>query len=612
MGWRQATERPGWPRWPRLEQFGTDLSRSLAQSGDSPPAVPRPDVLNRLAAVLSRQSGANAALVGRPGSGRRTSVHALAWALAHGQAPRSLAERQCYVIEASRLVIGTHYRGELEDRLERLGQEVADGAGRLVVALLGAPGLLQGEASTAAGGAGLGRLLRGGGWILVVSPDELSHLVRQVPAWESLVQTVAVDDWDDRSAAKALESRLPGLAAHHGVTFSSDVAELSVALARRYLWARALPGAAIGLVDQASALARVVDTQRVDRPELLQAIADMTGLPLHGLTQAGPGANADDDSSSHRWASIESVLERRVVGQHQAVHAVAAALRRARAGLSDPRRPLGSLLFIGPTGVGKTELARALADFLFGDDEALVRVDMSEYMERHAVARLIGAPPGYVGFELPGQLTDPVRRQPFSIVLLDEIEKAHADVLNLLLQVLEDGRLTDGHGRTVYFRHSVVIMTSNVGSMEARDVPDQGPETWRTLAWRLLRPELLNRLDDIIAFSPLTPEVMEQVVDIQLRRAMPRLQPWHVRVRLAPTARRALATRGFQPELGARPLRRLVEHEVLDPLAAALLAGHIRSGNQVDVDATLNGFVWKTTTSEEIGGEMESHGTLVC
>lgn len=536
-------------------------------------------------------------------------MRALAWAIAHGQAPPSVAERQCYAVEATRLVVGTHYRGELEDRLERLGQEVADGAGRLVVALWGMPLLLQGESGTSSGGAAVGRLLRAGGWVVVISPDERSQLDRLVPGWDALIQPVVLDDWDEHSATAAVEAHLPSLAAHHAVTFAPETAELSVALARRYLWTRALPGAAIDLVDQAAAWARVAGNLRVDRHALLEAIGQATGLPMHGLGVAAPGRTSGDDET--RWAAIEAVLERRVAGQQPAVHAIAGALRRARTGLSDPRRPLGSLLFIGPTGVGKTELARALAEFLFGNDEALVRVDMSEYLERHAVARLIGAPPGYVGFELPGQLTDPVRRQPFSVVLLDEIEKAHADVLNLLLQVLEDGRLTDGHGRTVYFRHTVVIMTSNVGSMEARDLPDQGPQTWRDLAWRLLRPELLNRLDDIIAFSPLTAEVMEHVVDIQLRRAAVRLEPWHVRLQLTAEARRLLATRGFQPELGARPLRRLVEHEVLDPLASALLAGDIRAGNMVEVDATLNRLVWKTNTDDEHGSEVDSHGTLV-
>lgn len=606
--WSRWTERPGWPRWPRLEQFGIDLTRELARSGEPAPVVARPELRARLCAALIRQAGANVALVGLPGSGRRTSVRALAWDLARGAAPAALAGRQCYLLDATRLVIGTHYRGELEGRLDRLGDEVADGAGHLVVALIGAPLLLQGEAGATSGGAAVGRLLRAGGWVLVLTPEEWSQLSRFLPASENLVQPVEVPEWDDAAAVQALDACLPALAAHHGLVFAPDVAELSIALARRYLWTRALPGGAIALVDQASALARIASAARVGRPELLEAVADSTGLPLRGLAVAASGA--PDTHDERRWSSIEAALERRVVGQAPAVRAVAGALRRARAGLSDPRRPLGSLLFIGSTGVGKTEMARALAEFLFGDDETLVRVDMSEYMERHSVARLIGAPPGYVGFELPGQLTDPVRRQPFSVVLLDEIEKAHADVLNLLLQILEDGRLTDGHGRTVYFRHTLVVLTSNIGSVEARDLSDRSPDTWRALAWRLLRPELLNRLDEIIAFSPLTPEVMDNVVEVQLGRAVARLQPWHVRVRLTPVARRALALAGFQPDLGARPLRRLIEHELLDPLAAALLAGRLPSGTDVVIDGTLDGFVWNSITDQNTGEEQRD-GTFV-
>lgn len=270
---------------------------------------------------------------------------------------------------------------------------------------------------------------------------------------------------------------------------------------------------------------------------------------------------------------MEETLGRRVLGQPRAVRAVASALRRARAGIGDLRRPLGSFLFIGPTGVGKTETAHAIAHFLFDDETALVRVDMSEYMERHSVARLIGAPPGYVGFELPGQLTAPVRRRPFSVVLFDEVEKAHPDVLNLLLQVLEDGRLTDGYGRTVDFQHTVVVLTSNAGSVDTANAGVRSGRSYHQAAEELLRPELLNRLDEVMLFNPLSQEVLEEIVDLQLGDASKRLADWGLTIRLAPQARRDLAERGYDPRYGARPLRRLVEREVLDPIASALLAG---------------------------------------
>jgi ATP-dependent Clp protease ATP-binding subunit ClpA len=328
--------------------------------------------------------------------------------------------------------------------------------------------------------------------------------------------------------------------------------------------------------------------EEVGRSLLLEAVAARTGLPLKGLDVTLPGGDLED-----RWLGAEDTLARRVVGQDRAVEAVAAALRRARAGLGDPRRPLGSFLFLGPTGVGKTELARTLTEFLFGKEEALVRVDMSEYMERHAVARLIGAPPGYVGFELPGQLTDPVLRRPFSVVLMDEAEKAHPDVLNLLLQILEDGRLTDGYGHTVDFRHTVIVLTSNAGSQEARGAGEHAPEIFLEFVRRLFRPELLNRLDDVVMFSPLSVEDMERIVDLQLRRAGERLGAWGVSVHLTPAARRALARAGHDPELGARPLRRLIDREILDVLARALLSGKLAPGERVVFDGAPGRWTWR-------------------
>lgn len=477
-----------------------------------------------------------------------------------------------YWLDGRRLVSGTRYRGELEERIARIGREAAAGHGRLVL-VLDRPELLVGGESGPSGGAALAALLESGGWLLPMVPEQLSAVEGAVPDWDRLVQSVAIPEWDDESAAGAVTGWLPALAEHHDRTYPAETSMLAVRLSRRYLRTPALPGAAVDLLDQAGALARVDGSASVGRAQLLASVAVRTGLPLAGLDASlGLGGNTD------RWVRAEQVLQARVVGQPRAVGAVAGALRRARVGIGDARRPLGSFLFVGPTGVGKTELARAVADFLFGDEDALVRIDMSEYMERHAVARLIGAPPGYVGFDLPGQLTDPVRRRPFSVVLFDEAEKAHPDVLNLLLQVLEDGRLTDGYGRTVDFRHTVVVLTSNAGSTAARDADVAGDEArlgeiYVQAARQLLRPELLNRLDDVVLFPPLSQESIERIVDLQLARATRRLDAWGLQVRLTPATRHALALRAYHPEYGARPLRRLIEREVLDPIAHALLSG---------------------------------------
>lgn len=571
-----------WPRWPLLDRFGHDLTRAV-QSGQSDPVVGREDVVAHLMAVLLRRDGAAAALVGPPGCGRRTCILALARALASPEASSGLAGRHVYLLPSVRLLAGARHPAEWEERCASLAAEVAAGRDRLVLALPDPAALLRGAPNAAAL---LRSLLTATGCVLVVTPAEWEALALQVPEWERLVQGVPVPLWDAEAALPAVLAHLPGLERHHGLDCSPAVAAAACRLAARYLGTAALPGSALDLLDLAAGLCRVEGSPILSEVHLRVAISRRTGLPLASLDADRTARDAD------RWVRPEAVLSRRVVGQDAALAAVAGALRRARAGLNDPRRPLGSFLFVGPTGVGKTELARALAEFLFGDEQALVRIDMSEYMERHAVARLIGAPPGYVGFDLPGQLTEPVRRRPFSVVLLDEVEKAHPDVLNLLLQVLEDGRLTDGHGRTVDFRNAVLILTSNAGSAEAYRQGGWTATQWREAVWRLFRPELLNRLDEIVAFSPLSPAHMEQVVQMQIERAAARLQPWSVSVRLTPAAVRELAAAGYSPELGARPLRRLIDREILDPLARALLAGTLPPGEEVVIDGSPGHWRW--------------------
>lgn len=588
MPWKKPRNRT---RWNLLERYGQDLTR--APSGHPEPLVEREETGRLLAGALLRETGGNAALVGPPGSGRRSAVRALARTIARG-----LEDRQVFWVDAARLVAGSRYRGELEERVSRLGAEVAAGRGRLVVVLEDAELLVAGDAGNVSGGIALARLLASGGWVLPLTTGQRGVLARAVPGWETLVQTVEVPEWDDEACEEVLAVRLPGLEEHHGLRFDSEAPWTAVRLARRYLKGRALPGAALDLLDHASALARVSGKREVGRGLLLEAVAERTGLPLEGLDAILPGAGSVD-----RWLGAEEALARRVVGQKRAVTAVAAALRRARTGLGDPRRPIGSFLFVGPTGVGKTELGRALAEFLFGDEGSLVRVDMSEYMERHAVARLIGAPPGYVGFELPGQLTDPVMRRPFSVVLMDEAEKAHPDVLNLLLQILEDGRLTDGYGRTVDFRHTVIVLTSNAGSREAQGADERAPEVFMEHVRRLFRPELLNRLDDVVLFSPLSMSDMEQIAGLQLERSCERLEAWSVSVDMTPAARKSLARAGHDPEYGARPLRRLIDREILDLLARALLSGELAPGKRVLFDGGPGGWTWRQSREEDGTGE---------
>lgn len=564
----------GWPRWPSLERYGQDLTQTV-RTGGGGPALGREDVLEYLVAVLLRRDCPAAALLGPVGSGRRTCLVALARGITGGGLPVTLGRRQLYLLSTSHLLAGARYQGEVEDRFSKVVAEALAGRDRLIIGLTEPDRLI---AALGYGASLLVNLIRAVPAVFLATPGEWEAATQQLAPLGHLVEAISVPIWDEEAATPAVAAHLPALAAHHGVTADLGLAALACRLAARYITGVPLPGSAISLLDLAASFCRSRGDRVLGPSHLLLAVSRRTGLPL-GRVGMGPVGDGGDP-----WLGMEKALGRRVVGQEPALASVASALRRARAALGDPRRPLGSFLFVGPTGVGKTELARTLAEFLFGDEKALVRIDMSEYMERHAVARLIGAPPGYVGFDLPGQLTEPVRRRPFAVVLFDEVEKAHPDVLNLLLQVLEDGRLTDGHGRTVDFRHTVIILTSNVGSVAARAQGGWPRERWLEAAWQHFRPELLNRLDEVIAFAPLTPEDVERIAAIQLERLARRLEPWAVRLRLTPAALTALARAGYSPELGARPLRRLIDREVVDPLVRALLAGEIPPGTEVVVD----------------------------
>ncbi|MFC2106524.1 AAA family ATPase, partial [Candidatus Bipolaricaulota bacterium] len=365
---------------------------------------------------------------------------------------------------------------------------------------------------------------------------------------------------------------------HHEITISDEAIIAAARLSERYIAERFLPDKAIDLVDEAASRMRVDGTgDSVTEAEIAGLVSQWTGIPAERMLE----------EERSRLTNMEGALHARVIDQDEGVRAVAEAVRHSRAGLSDPRRPIGTFLFLGPTGVGKTELAKALASFLFGSDGALLRIDMSEYMERHAVARLIGSPPGYVGYEEGGQLTEAVRRRPYQVILLDEIEKAHPQVMNLLLQLLDEGRLTDGHGRTVDFRHTILIMTSNIGSeyFQSDDAEEVIHKQVRDAMRETLRPEFLNRIDETIIFHPLSESAIEKIVELKITDLNERLQEQDIRLTLTDEAKRVLAKAGFDPHYGARPLARALKRLVENPLARAIVSGEISDGDAVVVDA---------------------------
>ncbi len=574
---------------PTLSRYGRDLTR-LALAAQ--PLVGREAEISEIFEVLLRWRHNNALIIGRPGAGKTALLVELARQMAMGIAPAGLAGRGLVELNARALIAGTSMRGQFEERAAAVVRELQGYHGALVVAFDDLTSFL---ATASVGGVDLLRLF---GPILEssVTPvlatanedllQEHVDLKRQV---EAQFQAIQLNEPPHQQVLEMLELWAGTIEAHHGVSIPPATVEHAAHLARRFIKKRALPDSALSLLDQAAAATRLTREQNpIVGPEQVAAVASRwTGIPLQNLL----------DEEAARLANLEAVLHRRVVGQDAAVTAVANAVRRVRARLTDPGRPVGSFLFLGPTGVGKTELARALAALLFQDEAAMVRIDMSEYMERHQIARLIGAPPGYVGYDRGGQLTDAVRQRPYSIVLLDELEKAHSDVFNLLLQIMEDGRLTDGLGQTVDFRHTVIIMTSNCGSEHIVELTAASEEEVRERVMEDVRaqfkPEFLNRIDEIIVFHRLGRDEIRRVVDIQVARLQERLaEEYKIELVLAPAARDWLADKGYDIEYGARPLKRLIRRELEDKLALQVVAGELRSGGGrvlVDVDTNQDG-----------------------
>ncbi|TNC49930.1 ATP-dependent chaperone ClpB [Mumia zhuanghuii] len=687
-----------------LEKYGVDLTEA-AREGKLDPVIGRDAEIRRTVQVLTRRTKNNPVLIGEPGVGKTAVVEGLAQRIVAGDVPSSLQGRRLIALDLGAMVAGAKYRGEFEERLKAVLQEIKDSDGQIITfidelhTVVGAGAT--GDSAMDAGNMLKPMLARGElRMVGATTLDEYRENIEKDPALERRFQQVLVAEPSVEDTIAILRGLKETYEAHHKVEISDAALVAAAALSDRYISGRQLPDKAIDLVDEASSrlrmeidsnpveidtLRRSVDRMKMEelhlaketdegsrerleklRAELADAEEQLRGLEARwerersGLNQVGeikqkidelrreaeraqnagdletaarlnyaeiPGlekqlekAEADEESEPDKmvndevgpdeiaeviaaWTGIptgrllegetgkllrmEQELGHRLIGQAKAVEAVSDAVRRSRAGIADPNRPTGSFLFLGPTGVGKTELAKALAEFLFDDERAMVRIDMSEYSEKHSVSRLVGAPPGYVGYDEGGQLTEAVRRRPYSVVLLDEVEKAHPEVFDILLQVLDDGRLTDGQGRTVDFRNVILILTSNLGSIYLADPAleeAQKREKVMEVVRASFRPEFLNRLDEVVMFDALSVEDLTRIVDLQIEALSRRLESRRIRLSVTDEAKTWLATTGFDPTYGARPLRRLIQQAIGDQLARELLSGSVRDGDEVVVD----------------------------
>ncbi|GAA4637010.1 ATP-dependent Clp protease ATP-binding subunit [Actinoallomurus vinaceus] len=631
---------------PTLDEFGRDLS-AMAAEGKIDPVVGRDEEIEQTVEVLSRRTKNNPVLIGDPGVGKTAIVEGIAQHIADGEVPETIRGKRLIQLDLAGLVAGTRYRGDFEERLKKVVDEISTHGDELLVFIDEIHTMV--TAGGSEGGMTAGNMLKPAlarGELHVIGAttvDEYRKNIEKDAALERRFQPILVPEPSSEDTVEILCGLRDRYEAHHQVRFTNEALVAAVDLSSRYLTDRFLPDKAIDLIDQAGARVRLRtktpgrDVRRLEeeldqrRREKDQAVADekyekaaslrdeIAELGRHVASATGGGGTGSvpevtpEDIAEvvsritgipvaqltveerERLIRLEEHLHQRVVGQDEAVGAVAEAVRRSRAGLGDPNRPIGSFLFLGPTGVGKTELARALAEALFGSQDRMVRFDMSEFQERHTVSRLMGAPPGYVGYEEAGQLTEAVHRRPYSVVLLDEIEKAHPDVFNVLLQLLDDGRLTDAQGRTVDFRHTVIIMTSNLGSDVigtgglAAGFSDRVGED-ASLRDRVMlrlreafRPEFLNRIDEIIVFRRLDAEQLRQITDLLLDETRRRLRAQDLSIEFTKEAVDWLARRGYQPEFGARPLRRTIQREVDNRLSSLLLGGRLNPGDEVRV-----------------------------
>ncbi|MFF7215851.1 ATP-dependent Clp protease ATP-binding subunit [Streptomyces sp. NPDC008238] len=622
---------------PTLDEYGRDLTEE-ARGGRLDPVVGRGEEIEQTVEVLSRRTKNNPVLIGDPGVGKTAIVEGLAQRIVAGEVPRSLRDRRVVGLDLAGLVAGSKYRGEFEDRLKKVIDEVT-AAKSSVILFIDELHTVVGAGAGGEGAMDAGNILKPAlarGDLSVVGAttiDEYRKYIEKDAALERRFQPVMVPEPSVDETVEILRGLRDAYEAHHQVRYTDEALDAAAALSDRYISDRFLPDKAIDLMDQAGARVglrslggpgpsdeleerltklrrekdEAVSTEDFERAGgLKERIRDLEHerAAMAAQREQTPGVTAEDiaevlsartgipvsqltETERERLMKLEEALHKRVIGQDEAVDAVAQAVRRGRAGMGDPDRPTGSFLFLGPTGVGKTELAKALAELLFGDPERMIRFDMSEFQEKHTVSRLVGSPPGYVGYEEAGQLTEAVRRKPYSVVLFDEVEKAHADVFNLLLQVLDDGRLTDAQGRTVDFRNTVVIMTSNIASKHILDHEGAIDDIRDDLMAELhahFRPEFLNRIDEIIVFHALTRPDLVQIVDLLLERSRRRLHAQQVGLEVTQAAKEWLADRGYQPEFGARPLRRAIQTELDNRLSNMLLDGTLNPGDTVVAD----------------------------
>ena len=649
-------------RYRSLERFSIDLTQ-LARDGKLDPVVGREMEVARAMQTLIRRTKNNPVMIGGAGVGKTAIAEGLAQAIVGGNVPEELAGRRLLALDMGSLVAGAKFRGEFEERLKAVMDEIKQAQGEIILfideihTVVGA-----GAAEGAIDASNLMKpaLSRGELQCLgATTEDEYRRYIEKDAALERRFQPILVEEPDTEIAVDMLKALRPKYEAHHNVKILDDALESAVRLSQRYISDRLLPDKAVDLIDEAASKLRMdaqalpseeireqeaeLDrleseersaSQRADyeqaaelRSERLrmqfeyeQACADSTGNAgetevtsesIGSLIATWTGIPVDRllESEAEKLLHMEERLHDRVIGQEAAIVAVSDAVRRARASLKDPKRPIGSFIFLGPTGVGKTELARSLADYLFDDESNMVRIDMSEYQEKHTVSRLIGAPPGYVGFEEGGQLTEAVRRRPFRVVLFDEIEKAHPDVFNALLQILEDGRLTDGHGRTVDFRNTLIIMTSNLGTgLEnkgpvgfLRDVDVEESKRLRASVddalKRAFRPEFLNRIDEIIVFDALSKDQIHEIVDLMIVEVEERLEEHRVTIELTGAAKDWLADEGYDSQYGARPLRRAIQRHIENPLSKLILAQEFSEGSHIIADAGDDGLMFNKTES---------------
>jgi ATP-dependent Clp protease ATP-binding subunit ClpC len=600
-GEQRITDQTSEERYQILKKYSTNLSE-MAKRGELDPVIGRGEEILRMEQILSRRRKNNPVLIGEPGVGKTAVVEGLALRMAVGDVPDTLKNKEIVSLDIASMVAGSKFRGEFEDRLKAVIREIEARSGETILfvdelhMLVGA-GAAEGaiDASNM-----LKEPLSRGKFQLIgaTTLDEYREHIEKDSAFERRFQKIFVPEPSLDETIQILEGLRGTLETHHHVKITDAAIHAAVTLAERYIAERFLPDKAIDLVDEAASRLRVNGTgDTVGEGDIATLVSQWTGIPAERMLE----------EERSRLASMEDALHARLVDQEEGVRAVAQAVRHSRAGLSDPRRPIGTFLFLGPTGVGKTELAKALAAFLFGSDQALLRIDMSEYMEQHAVARLIGSPPGYIGYEEGGQLTEAVRRRPYQVILFDELEKAHPQVMNLLLQLLDEGRLTDGHGRTVDFRHTIVIMTSNVGSefFQTEASESEIRQEVEAQLKRTLRPEFLNRIDETIVFHPLSQDAIEKIVDLKIADLNCRLAEQDVRVTVTAEAKRILTKEGFDPHYGARPLARALKRLVENPLASRIVAGEIQPGTVVLVDAAAMSNALVLRPQKKASGESE-------